>query len=122
MRVMRAVANWTARSNLDEFARLCSFLEGASHLVRSEVEGRVCGGDVLFDGLDRRPVPFLQGLDGIEYHLRERRGAHKNGGAGGRDLSKDGCIHYYQISQGSRETTNNGLSSCHAAATLPGAP
>jgi len=31
------------------------------------------GGDALLDGLDGRPIPLLEGLDGIEYHLHGRR-------------------------------------------------
>ena len=59
------------RAHLDEFASLNPLLEGAAHLVRREVEGRVGGGDALLDGLDGGSVPLLEGLDGIEYHLQD---------------------------------------------------
>ena len=58
-------------SHLDKLAGLHSLLEGAAHLVRREVEGRVGGGDALLDGLDGGSVPLLEGLDGVEYHLQD---------------------------------------------------
>ena len=71
-------------SHLDELAGLDSLLEGAAHLVRGEVEGRVGGGDALLDGLDGRSIPLLEGLDGIEYHLR---GGRADGKARGDEIS-----------------------------------
>ena len=57
-------------TDLDEFARLSSLLQGAAHLVRGEVEGGVAGSDVLLDRLDAGAVALLESLDGLENHLR----------------------------------------------------
>ena len=56
-------------SHLDELARLHALLESATHLVGSEVECRVGGGDMLLDSLDAGPVTLLQGFDGLNHHL-----------------------------------------------------
>ena len=57
-------------SYLDKLAGLGSLLEGATHLVRGEVEGGVARSDMLLDRLDAGAVALLEGFDGLEDHLR----------------------------------------------------